>query len=55
MTPLATLVLAFLPYCTPAPAARVSACIDFMLQCTGGDLEQEEACSESIPLELEGE
>jgi hypothetical protein len=52
---LATLVLAFLPYCTPAPAARVSACLDWMIQCTNGDLNFEEACSESIPLELEGE
>jgi hypothetical protein len=49
------LILAIMPYCTPQQnPAILSTCIDWMIACMAGDLNNEEMCSESLPLQLEG-
>lgn len=47
--------LAVLPYCTPQSNNDILAkCLDYFVVCMAGDLDNDERCSESMPIELEG-
>jgi hypothetical protein len=47
--------LAVLPYCTPQTNNDILAkCLDYFVVCMNNDLDNEENCSESMPIYLEG-
>lgn len=48
------IILAILPYCTPQQdPEKLTLCIDWMIQCVAGDLENnEEPCAEGLDPEL---
>ncbi len=47
--------IAVLPYCTPQSDNNILAkCLDYFVICMAGDMNNEEMCSESMPISLEG-
>jgi len=47
--------IAVLPYCTPQSDNNILAkCLDYFVVCMNNDLYNEESCSESLPIQLEG-